>query len=198
MIFDDVRHYLRKLLPLAWQRTGRNDPVSMVLLLRKPHFFTAAELRAAGERAWHTFFADQSSSSRHCVVQSKAVTIMKAGWHGLVFWHRDEPYFRLSEKQIIDWLPGEDQRAAWKQHRVWVAVDYMNKKMSVELAYCVIARLVAELLDENCTAVYTPRERSLAPNDSTLYLELVKIGSACDPGITPKAVPSGAGKATPV
>src|ERR1700685_58003 len=110
MSLDDLRHYFRKLLPLAWQRTGRNDPVSMVLLLRKPHFFTAAELRAAAERAWHTSFAGESSSSRHCVVQKNAATIMKAGRHGLVFFHRGEPYFRLSAKQIVDWLPGEDQR----------------------------------------------------------------------------------------
>lgn len=170
----------------------------MVLLLRRPHFFTAAELRAAAERAWRISFSGEQPNSMYFVVQSKSVTMLKAGVHGLVFFHHTEPYFGWSEKQTIDWLPIETQRAAWKQHNAWVAVDYLNKKTSMELAYCVLARLVAELLDENCTAVYTPRERSLAPNDSTLYLELLKIGSACDPGISPKAAASGTERVRPV
>jgi hypothetical protein len=192
-----TRHF-RKFMPLRWQRTGGNDPISMVLLLSKPHFFTAAELRVAAEKAWNTSFAGDSPDSMHCVVQSGATTLLKAGKHGLVFFHCYEPYFGLSEKQTVDWLPSEPQRAAWKRHNAWVAVDYMNKKMSVELAYCVLARVVAELLDENCTAVYTPRERRLVPNDSTLYPDLLKLGSVCDPGITPKAGASGSATAKSV
>jgi hypothetical protein len=57
----------------------------------------------------------------------------------------------------------------------------------LSLAPAVFAqRAAAGIADENCTAVYIPRERSLAPNDSTLYVGLLKLGSICDPGIAPK------------
>ncbi len=174
-------------MPLRWQRTGGEDPTSMVLLLRQPHFFTAAELRVAAEKAWRTSFAGESPNSMHYVVQPKGLTLLKAGPHLFSFPHHAEPYFGWAEKQTVDGLPNEAQRVAWKQHSAWVAVDYMNKRVSMELAYCVLARLVAELVDENCTAVYIPRELSLTPNDSSLQPKLLKLSSACDPGISPKA-----------
>jgi hypothetical protein len=170
----------------------------MVLLLRQPHFFTAAELRVAAEKAWNRSFAGDSPNSMHCVVQAKAVTMLKAGPHALAFFHHAEPYFGWEEVQIVDWLSSDAQLAAWKQHNAWVAVDYMNKKVSLELAYCVLAQLVAELIDENCTAVYVPRELSLTPNDSSLQPALLKLASGCDPGISPKAAASGTQRITPV
>jgi hypothetical protein len=56
----------------------------------------------------------------------------------------------------------------------------MNNGMSVEVGYCVLAQLVSELVDGNCTGIYMPRERILAPNDGSLYVELHRMGTACD------------------
>jgi len=44
-------------------------------------------------------------------------------------------------------------------------------------------KLVAELLDGNCTGIYIPGERMLVPNNAGLYLELQKMVTIRDPEI---------------
>jgi hypothetical protein len=110
---------------------------------------------------------------------------MKAGPHVLNFFHYPSPYVE-NPKANVDWLPKAAQREAWVQHSACVGVDYLNEGMSVELGYCVLAQLISEMLDGNCAAIYVPRERSLIPNDESLYLELHKLGSACESGVNSK------------
>jgi hypothetical protein len=167
---------------MRWQRTSTREPLSIVLLLRKPHLFTAAELRLAAERAWHRSFDGHEKESMHCVQQAGTVTMMKAGPHLLNFFYYPGPYVE-NPKENMDWLPQPSQREAWLQHSGCLGVDYLNHGVSVELGYCVLSQLVAEMLDGNCTGIYIPREQSLIPNDETLYLELHKLGSACEAGI---------------
>jgi hypothetical protein len=108
---------------------------------------------------------------------------MKAGPHVLNFFHYSKPY--VDEPQAnAAWLPRTSQQKAWAVHRACVGVDYLNPGTDLELGYCVLAQLVAELIDENCAAVYVPQESSLIPNDESLYLELHKMASVRDPGIT--------------
>jgi hypothetical protein len=121
----------------------------------------------------------------HCVVQSETVTLMKAGAHALNFFYYPEPYIE-NPKENVDWLPHPSQRQAWVNHSACVGVDYLNYDVSVELGYCVLSKLVAEMLDGNCTGIYIPRQRSLIPNDESLYLELQKLASACESGVNVK------------
>jgi hypothetical protein len=118
----------------------------------------------------------------HCVAQTGIVTLMKAGPHLLNFFYYAAPYIE-NPKGDIGWLPQESQRQAWINHSACVGVDYLNYDVSVELGYCVLSKLVAEMLDGNCTAVYIPRQRSLIPNDESLYVELHKLASACESGV---------------
>jgi hypothetical protein len=171
---------------MRWQRTSRREPLSIVLLLRRPHLFSSEELQLAAERAWHRSFVDKEKDSMHFVSQSGKVTFMKAGPHVLNFFHYPAPYVE-NPKQNVDWLPQEIQREAWLQHSGCFGVNYLNDGVSVQLGYCVLAQLVSEMLDENCSGIYIPREASLIPNDASLYLELHKLGSACDSGVTPKS-----------
>jgi hypothetical protein len=172
----------RRLVPLRWQRTTKGEPLSIVLLLRKPHYFEAEELRLAAERAWRTSFAG-NEGSMHCVAQSGKATLLKAGPHLLSFLHSRKPYFD-NPKENIDWLPQLSQRQAWTEHSAWVAVDYLNRDVDVELGYCVLSKLAAEILDGNCTGIYIPREGKLVPNDDSLYVELQKIASSRESGVT--------------
>jgi hypothetical protein len=144
--------------------------------------FTAAELRLAAERAWHRSFDGDEKESMHCVNQAGAVTLMKAGPHLLNFFYYPGPYVE-NPKENVDWLPRPSQRQAWLQHSGCLGVDYLNDGVSIELGYCVLSQLIAEMLDGNCTGIYIPRERSLIPNDESLYLELHKLGSARESGI---------------
>jgi hypothetical protein len=177
-----LKTIMQRFVPMRWQRTSKREPLSIVLLLRKPHFFTAAELRLSAERAWHTSFDDGENKSMHHVAQAGTATLMKAGPHLLSFFHYPEPYVE-KPRENVDWLPQRSQRQAWIQHSGCVAVDYLNDGVSVELGYCVLSQLVAEMLDGNCTGTYIPRERSLIPNDEPLYLELHKLGSARESGV---------------
>jgi len=167
---------------MRWQRTSKREPLSMVLLLKKPHLFSAAEIQLAAERAWHRSFEGGGKESMHCVKQIDTVTLMKAGPHLINFFYYPGPYVE-NPKENTAWLPHPSQRQAGIQHSGCLGVDYMNDGVSVELGYCVLSQLVAEMLDGNCTGIYIPRERSLIPNDDSLYLELHKLGSACESGI---------------
>jgi hypothetical protein len=144
----------------------------MVLLQREAHIFSVEELRLAAERAWHTSFAGTEEGSMHCVVQSGKVTLMKAGPHLLNFFYFAAPYVEKPKRQ----------RRGWPNYLACAGVDYLNHSVSVELGYCVLSKLVAEMLDGNCAGVYIPRERRLLPNDDSLYVELHRLAAACKSG----------------
>jgi hypothetical protein len=179
-----LKTIVQSLVPMRWQRIRKGDPLSIVLLLRKPHLFTAAEIQLAAERAWHRSFDGDEKESTHCVKQLGTAMLMKAGPHLINFFYFPRPYVE-NPKENIEWLSHPSQRQAWIQHSGCLGVDYMNDGVSVELGYCVLSQLIAEMLDGNCTGIYIPREQSLIPNDNSLYLELHKLGSACESGINP-------------
>jgi hypothetical protein len=118
----DFRNLFQRFVLLHWQRTGKGEPLSMVLLLRKPHPFTAEELRLAAQRAWHKSFTCSEGNSKHCVVQSGSVTLMKAGPHLINFFHSPRPYVE-SHKENIGWLVQPSQREAWIQHSACFGVN---------------------------------------------------------------------------
>lgn len=103
----------------------------------------------------------------------------------LSFFQYPEPYID-NPKENVDWLPHPSQRQAWINHSACVGVDYLNHGVSVELGYVVLSKLVAEMLDGNCTGVYIPQRSSLIPNDESLYLELQRIASARESGVNVK------------
>jgi hypothetical protein len=177
----NLRNIVRHFIPMRWQRVGKDEPLTMVLLLREPHFFRDGELRLAAERAWRISFAG-GEGSMHAVAQSEHMTLLKAGPHLLSFFHYPKPYIN-NPKDNVKWLRRVSQQRAWIEHLACVGVDYLNPETDVELGYCILGKLVAELLDENCTAVYLPRESSLIPNDESLYSELQKIASSRDSGV---------------
>jgi hypothetical protein len=174
---------LKRLIPAQRQQASDQEPLSMVLLLRTPHFFRDIELRTAAEKAWGVSFSD-GEGSMHCVIQKGTTTLMKAGPHLLSFCHYPKPYVE-NPKENTAWLPKASQRRAWAEHEACLGVDYMNRDPDAELAYCVLAKLIAEMLDENCAGIYVPREKSLIPNDGSLYPELQRIASSRTTGIVP-------------
>jgi hypothetical protein len=173
----DAKGTIRRFIPLRWQRASKNEPLSMVLLLRRPHVFSGDELRLAAERAWRVSFTSNKDSSKHFVSPSGSVTFLKAGPHLLNLFFYSKPYVENPQDNIT-WLKKENQRRAWAEHSACVGVDYLNPETDAELGYCVLAKLVAELLDENCTSIYVPRERSLIPNNAGLYGELQNMASS--------------------
>jgi len=172
---------LRKLLPMRWQRTTGEKPLTVVLLLVRPHLFSVDELRQAAERAFRTPFSGQDGSP-NCVSQSGQVTFLKAGPHVVNLFYYPKPYID-NPKDNVTWLPQAIQREAWIKHSACVGVDYLNGGVAVSLAYSVLLKLIAEVIDGNCTAVYIPRENRLIPNHESIYMELQRFASSRDLGI---------------
>jgi hypothetical protein len=132
---------------MRWQRLSKNESLTILLLLRKPHFFHAEELRLAAQRAWGSFF-EGGDHSMQFVEQKGQVTLLKAGPRLLNFFHCPKPYID-NPAENVDWLRHVSQRQAWIEPTACVGVDDMNYDTDVELGYRVIAKLVAEMVDEN-------------------------------------------------
>ena len=164
--------------------TGNTGVVSMVLLLRQPHYFLEEELRRAAGAAWGISFAG-GGESRHFVVQTGVMTMLKAGRHTLSFLHAPRPYLDDDPGSIAKRFPKPSQRQAWAEHRAWASVDYLEGGKDVELEICIVAKLAAEMLSANCAGVYIPQFPSFMPNDPSLYSVLQKISSSLDAGICP-------------
>ena len=104
-------------------------------------------------------------------------TMMKAGPHLLTFLKHKKPYGEGEfPKDFAGSLPQSSQRQAWVEHTAWTAVNYAKGGTDPEREYGVLAKLCAEMLDENCVAVYVPGEQSLIPNDVSLRDELRRMG----------------------
>lgn len=86
-------------------------------------------------------------------------------------------------------LPQVSQRRAWVEHTACIGANYLNHDVDVQLGYCVLSKLGAEMLDRNCTGIYIPRENRLIPNDESLYSELQRVAAARDSRVTATPTP---------
>ena len=168
----------------------RDLPVSMVLLLREPHFLTLDQLRSAGARAFGARFTNDKAS-QNFVVEVLLFTIMKAGVHTLSFLNYTKPYGEGEfSQQFATSLPKASQRQAWAEHTAWMSVDYVKGGRDLELEYAVLAAICAEMVDANCLGLYVPREQSLIPNDDSLIRELRRMAISRPLGVTPDRAPN--------
>jgi hypothetical protein len=158
--------------------SGSEGPVSIVLLLREPRFPTLELLREGAGRAFGTGFTDDRTA-RHSVYQRGALfTLANVGEHTLSFLFMTRPYLgddpehaRRFEKS----LRRDDQRQAWAAHTSYMAIDYVKGGIDNESKYAVLAKLGSELYDNNCEALYLPKERALIPGDTAARNQLNKI-----------------------
>jgi hypothetical protein len=149
------------------KKDNAEDPYSIVLLLREPHFFTSSELEAAGERGFDIKF-DGKQDPMYFVSQTGPITFLKAGKHAMHFLHARTPYLEPKD-QVARKLPREEQRIAWMAHSAWASVDMLNRRSDIPKreAYSTLARFVLFLGDANCSGIYLPGEQIMMPNDGT-------------------------------
>jgi len=168
---------LKTILSMLLPKRGRSkarDPISVVLLQRQPHFFSASELQAGAERAWGVSFAG-GEKSRNWVVQKGFVTFVGASGHVLSLFHQKRPYHELSDQELRAFLADESRRDWWRAHRAYCAFDHMTAGRDLDLAYRVLTKLVAEMIDTNCCGVFIPGKRVFVPSDTALYENLQLI-----------------------
>ena len=168
----------RRLFPMRRLRVRKNKPVLLVVLLRKPHLLSEEELRAAAEKAWGLSFAESDGSTRY-VVTSGDARVLNAGQHLLSFHSSNEPYVAVP-KDDLSWLPKASQQRAWAEHSACLYVYYLTPGTDFELAHCILAKVLAQLLDSNCTGLYSPDEDGLIPADESFYEQLQAMASSRD------------------
>jgi hypothetical protein len=148
-----------------WKKSGEKDEIgpSIVLLLRKPHFFTSAELERAGELGFGKSF-DGKQDPMYFVVQESFVTFIKAGADIINMAHSEQPYLG-DPQEVARQLPRPEQKRAWLAHTAWASLDSHNDKLPKSEAYAVLARFALQMGDENCSGIYIPGEQVFLPND---------------------------------
>lgn len=153
----------RRVVPLRWFRVGKENVPSVVLLLTQPHIFSEEEIQTAAQRAWGVAFWSTHGSERRILVCDEGL-FLQAGRHKFSFRSLPHPYEPKPENDL-DWLSNDSQRKAWSDHKACCWIYYQTPTTDLELAYCVIAKLAVELLDDNCAGVYAPREFTLISGD---------------------------------
>src|ERR1051326_2784139 len=139
------------------------DLVSIVLLLTKPETFLEWELEAAAERAWGVPFP----SERHFATTHGPIAFVPIGLHTLMITSVARPYFDdKSARKIQPALP---------EHQAFVTVDSMDPKGDQAPRYAVIAKLVPELMNENCIGAYSPVLEGFVPNNASLHSALKNL-----------------------
>ena len=177
-----LHHLGRRVFPMRWLHVGERVP-SMILLLRNPHVFSDEDIQRAAERAWAVSFSAVEGSTRR-VVETKDAIFLQAELHRFSFVNCPRPYEDSPQKDL-DWPPQLSQQRAWAAHTACCWVYYMTKETDLELAHCLLARVVAQLVDENCTGVFIPSEKSLIPAEAA-FMELHNMGMYRSASLVPK------------
>jgi hypothetical protein len=151
-------------------------PASMVFLLREERFPKLEQLRQAAERAYGVSFS-LDKNSRHCVYTQVFFTLMKVGPHTLSFMFYTKPYGSDSDILGKSWRL-QDQRRAWEEHSVFMAIDYAKGGIDLESRYVLLAKLSKELYDANCLGIYLPRERAFVPGEKSVHEMFDRVTSS--------------------
>ena len=159
-------------------QASEEGPDSIVLLLKEPHFPNLERLRLVAGRAFGTSFSGDRAA-RHSVYQRGVIfTLANVGVHTLSFLFYTKPYFSDEPEHARAFersLRRDDQRQAWAEHNAYMAVDYVKGDVDRDSKYVVLALLCAELFDENCMAIYLPKQSSLVPGKDSALGQLNKI-----------------------
>ena len=154
-----------------------NKPfLSLVLLLREPRYLDTTILASLASRAWDIEItgqsdleesSDENDSSEEVnsafIVGESPLFMAKHPDAMLVIHNFDRPYFEDSEAAADDVIEVRAKHAV-RQHQAWLAVDvlaWLGEGEGTSEAYRLIARLLAELADDNVLAVIDPDAKQL-------------------------------------
>lgn len=170
-------------VPVGWSQSDEEDEpsLSLVLLFQEPVYLEPAILAQMASRAWgaevHVGVEDDAEGEENVGDSEEGIRSFLIGesphflcshWPAfLAINNFDEPYFGDAEE--IARSVGEMRvRRAIEQHRAWVSVDLLHwfgEEGDEEQAYRMIARLLAELADDNCLAIIDTGEGRLFAYD---------------------------------
>jgi len=164
-------------LAVWWQRRRRREDeplVSLVLLLREPRELDAEVLGRSATKALGIELSSRDPDASDFVVGESPHFIVKAGRCVYGVLNVAEPYVAGHEEFAHEQITELRLREAFKRHRAWLAVDLVHKDETVGLdeVYRQIGKLLAELADDDCLAVYAPQTQQLRVLDAELLAQL--------------------------
>jgi hypothetical protein len=88
-----------------------------------------------------------------------------------------KPYMDEKSSDFGKAMPLPNQRAAWKEHSAWMAVNYAKGPADLDTQAAILSKLCIEILGGNCTGAYVPSEQLFIPNDGSLLAALEQNAS---------------------
>ena len=117
------------------------------------------------------------------VIESDGTIFLQAGLHNLSFVNQSKPYEDRPEEDLT-WLSMPSQKKVWSEHTACCWVNYQTTETDVEFALCVLSKVVAQILDENCLGVFIPYLLSLIPAEAA-SVDLSRVGEHRFSGLIP-------------
>ena len=154
---------------------GVSGPISVVLLLKHPSFWSGQELATAVTRAFDVPFSTENPEQFVTSRNDRAVLYIKP--HLVSVFAASRPYLSHDPREFAKSLPEIDLQQAWANHKGWAAIDYLRGGANVGAEYGVLSKIAVELINDNCSGIFIPREGLLFPNNEVLPQRLQGISS---------------------
>lgn len=166
IIWSVVREIMRR-------RELQNRPLISLVQLRRVanNFLTDRKLAEVASRVWGCEFGSGSGGEQQAYVvgRSPAFIVNAPGMTLLI--NNFKAAYMSDIEQVASEMKELRMRHAIESHTAWLSVDLMvmheQTRDSAE-AYPFIAKIFADLLDDDCVAVYAPETGQLIPYDSEL------------------------------
>lgn len=149
----------------GWFRKKEDPPpVSLVMLLREHRHLEAAMLEPIVERVFDVVLTHADDAQDFVVGDADLPTFaIKANERMWLLHHFGRPYFDELD-EVLASVRDLRLRYALSEHNAWLSVDALGDEFP-ENPYPAIGKLIAELLDDNCVAVFAPATNRLAVYD---------------------------------
>ena len=141
--------------------------VSLVLLLSEPRAQNVASVAKSASKAWSREVPESA------VTTMDSTFVVKSSAGRFAISSTDKPYFTESDK-LADELKDSAVAGAIRKHRAWLAVDWMEKddKADLRVVYQQLGKAIAEMVNVDTLAIYSPDTDQFHINDATLLTHL--------------------------
>ena len=144
--------------------------VSLVLLLREPRFLDAEILRRLVNRAWGVELPTDDPDATEFVAGFAPTFMIQCQERNFLVHCFPTPYVAEVE-ETADTIKDLRLRKLFREHQGWLAVDLLfGKKEPDDMGevYRLIGKLLAELADTDCLALYSPATGQMIPYDDRI------------------------------
>lgn len=149
---------------------------SLVALLREPCYLDATILARLASQAWdRDVVVDDEGDAPYAVTGDAPHFLLRADSRFFVVHSLDQPYFEDPDEFASQVLESRIGRAIL-EHNAWVSIDLLETDESEDdqqISYQLIARLLAELIDDSCLAICCPENGTIHPYRSEFNRKLL-------------------------